>query len=248
MKARRKNIVVIGCNSAIARAVMIHYAQEQSTFFLVGRNEANMQATTSGVVEAGGIVAGVYLADLRQRDQHDDVVRRSVDALGTIDLVFIAHGTLPDQRQLNADVDATLDSFITNALSPISFAHRYFTVLANQGHGMIAALSSVAGDRGRKTNHAYGSAKAALTAFLSGLRGLGREHGVHVLTIKPGPVRTPMTKGRKMPFMVEPSIVAHDIVKAIESRRYVIYSPWIWRLILACYRLLPEWLATRMRF
>jgi short-subunit dehydrogenase len=247
MKAKKKNIVVVGATSAIARHVALAYAHAGSTFFLVARNEEKLRGTIAVLNEAGGGTDGMYIADLRARELHDDIVAKAQQHLGQIDIVLIAHGVLPDQQQLNGDIDATLDSIITNELSPISLAHRFFDVLVAQGRGSLVMLSSVAGDRGRRGNYAYGTAKAALTAYMSGLRGRGLDQGVHVLTVKPGPVRTPLTEGRELPLTVNVEPVARDIVDAIEGRRKVIYTPGFWRFLMFGFKMLPEWVAARLK-
>jgi len=108
--------------------------------------------------------------------------------------------------------------------------------------GWIAAISSVAGDRGRQSNFLYGSAKAGLTAYLSGLRNLASKHGVQVLTIKPGFVNTKMTRGMDLPkkLMAEPEDVAESIYKAWKKKKDVLYTKWIWRYIMLIIIHIPE--------
>ena len=112
--------------------------------------------------------------------------------------------------------------------------------------GLIAAISSPAGDRGRKKNYVYGAAKGALTLYMSGLR--QRLHGsnVNVLTIKPGFVSTPMTEGLKLPLVAQPQVVARDIVEAIEKRRDELYTPFFWRYIMTVIKNIPEVVFKRM--
>jgi short-subunit dehydrogenase len=106
----------------------------------------------------------------------------------------------------------------------------------------------VAGDRGRYSNFVYGSAKAGLTAYLSGLRARLLDDGVNVLTIKPGLVDTPMTaEFDKSPIWASPEKVAKDIDKAIANRRSVIYSPWFWRPIMLVIRLIPDFIFKKLK-
>ena len=110
-----------------------------------------------------------------------------------------------------------------------------------QGRGTLAVISSVAGERGRKSIHIYGSAKAALTAYCAGLRGQLLPHGVHLCTVKPGVVDTPMTAHiKKGALTAKPQAVAADIIKGMEQRRDVIYLPFFWRWIMAIIRCIPE--------
>lgn len=116
--------------------------------------------------------------------------------------------------------------------------------------GCIAAISSVAGDRGRRSNYVYGSAKGGLSVFLQGLRSRLYPAGVAVITIKPGPVRTPMTDqlpGRL--HLADPHLIARDIVRSLERRSpEVLYTPSIWRYIMLVIRLIPETLCKRLSF
>jgi short-subunit dehydrogenase len=110
-------------------------------------------------------------------------------------------------------------------------------------HPVLAAVSSVAGDRGRQSNYPYGATKAALDTYLSGLRNRLHPLGIRVLTIKPGFVRTRLTLGKvsqSSPLLAEPALVANDIVKAIKGNGSVIYTPWFWRPIMWFIRALPE--------
>ena len=122
--------------------------------------------------------------------------------------------------------------------------------LESRRRGYLAAISSVAGDRGRQSNYTYGAAKAGLTAYLQGLRNRLYRSGVHVLTIKPGFVDTRMTQGRvnpNSPLVASAARVARDIDRAIRRRRNVIYTPWFWRPIMLAVRALPEFLFKRLK-
>ena len=233
-------IVIIGATSAIAQEVAKLYAVQGARLFCVARDEQKVIAVASDLRARGAEEVSVYVADLRARDVHADIVARSQSVLGTIDCVIIAHGVLPDQHVLDHDVDATIESFMINAVSVISISHRYAEVLEQQGSGSLVGISSVAGERGRASNYAYGAAKAAMTAYYSGLAVRLRPAGVHVLTVKPGPVDTPMTKGIKMPLMVPPRAVAADIVRAVSRRAIVLYTPGVWRFIMAVVRAIPD--------
>lgn len=248
MRLDVSTMVIIGATSAIAHGVARLYAERGITFFLVGRNEEHLRAMASDLVARGAKGANVYIADLRMRDVHADIVRQSLADLGTVDVVFIAHGTMPDQRELNTDVDATLDCFMTNAVSIVSISHRYATALEAQGSGSLVVLSSVAGERGRQSNYTYGSAKAAVTAYYSGLRARLAPKGVHVLTVKPGPVDTPMTSGLAMPLKATVGVVASDIARGIDKRVNVLYTPGVWRLVMAVVRALPESIFMKLKF
>jgi short-subunit dehydrogenase len=117
-----------------------------------------------------------------------------------------------------------------------------------QKHGVITVISSVAGDRGRQSNYIYGSAKAGLSVYLDGLRNRLYSAGVAVVTIKPGFVDTPMTAHLKKGFLfASPEKVARDILRAIEKRKCVVYTPWFWRWIMFVIKSIPETIFRKLK-
>jgi short-subunit dehydrogenase len=172
---------------------------------------------------------------------HERLLDRAVETMGGLDGLLVAVGMLGEQTRAEADPAHLRDVIEINYSAPASLITAAANRLEEQGHGWIAALSSVAGDRGRPSNYAYGSAKAGLTAVLSGLRGRLHGSGVHVLTVKPGPTDTKMTFGMDdpPPLMAEPEQVAKRIVWAIEKEKDVCYAPPIWWYIMAAIRLIP---------
>jgi short-subunit dehydrogenase len=167
--------------------------------------------------------------------------------LGGIDTVLIAHGTLCNQKACEQSVNETLAEIKTNALSTISL----LTIIANRFEakqmGTIAVISSVAGDRGRASNYVYGSSKAMLTAFTSGLRQRLYQSNVDVVTIKPGFVDTPMTAEFKKGLLwAKPTAVAATIIKAIDQRKNNLYVPAFWWLIMAVIKMIPTKLFSKL--
>jgi decaprenylphospho-beta-D-erythro-pentofuranosid-2-ulose 2-reductase len=135
-----------------------------------------------------------------------------------------------------------------NYLGAMSVLDQCANLLATAGAGFIVGISSVAGDRGRQSNYYYGSAKAGLTAYLSGLRNRLSGQGVQVLTVKPGFVDTAMTYGLEGMFLVaSPEDVGRQIVRAVEKRRNTVYLPWFWRYIMLIIRHIPEFLFKRLK-
>ena len=164
------------------------------------------------------------------------------------DTVLIAHGTLSDQKDSEASFQAARREFETNALSVISLLTHLANRIERQGYGTLSVISSVAGDRGRQSNYVYGTAKAAVTTFMQGLRNRLHRAGVHVLTIKPGLVDTPMTAGlRKGVLWAKPEAVAAGIYEAIRKKRDVVYLPRFWRPIMWLLRAIPEPIFKRLR-
>jgi short-subunit dehydrogenase len=185
--------------------------------------------------------------DVSHGDEYSDIIDTSFDKLGRVDIVLIAYGTLPDQNACENSVNTTRDELTTNAISTISLLTLIATRLEGQGHGQIAVLTSVAGDRGRKSNYVYGSAKAMVSVFLQGLRNRLFSHGVKVLDIKPGFVDTPMTADFKKGFLwSQPDKIAAIIVNAIDKGKSEIYAPFYWRYIMFIIRNIPESIFKRL--
>jgi short-subunit dehydrogenase len=169
-------------------------------------------------------------------------------SLSGLDVVLIAYGTLSDQKACESSVELTLQELSTNAISVAAILTRVATRFEQRKSGTIAVISSVAGDRGRQSNYVYGSAKALVTAFTSGLRQRLYKSGVGVVTIKPGFVDTPMTAAfPKGPLWASPRKVAAGIVRAIDRSDSVRYLPGFWRLIMLIIRSIPETVFRRLK-
>ena len=241
-------VLVIGATSAIAEATARRYASRGARLHLVGRNEQRLQAIAQDLAVRGAPAATVAVHDLDRLDGHAALVDEAAAALGGIDLALIAHGVLPSQEACDADPSAVLAQFTTNGTSAISLLAHLATHPSLASGATLAVISSVAGDRGRASNYAYGAAKAAVTEYASGLRQSLAQRGVNVLTIKPGFVDTPMTRDfRKGPLWARPDAIAAGIVAAVERRRSVAYLPWFWWGIMRVIRAIPEAVFRRIR-
>lgn len=244
-----KKILIIGATSAIAEATARLWAARGDRLYLLARDQQRLEAIAADLKVRGAesVLLGTF--DANDFEGHPDVLDKAVKELDGIDLVLVAHGTLPDQRLCEVEFATTHEAFKTNTLSVLSLLTHLGNRFQQQGHGCIAVISSVAGDRGRQSNYVYGSAKAAVTAFLQGLRHRLERHGVHVLTIKPGLVDTPMTADfpKGGPLWAQPETVAEGIVKAVDKRKRVVYLPWFWTLIMLIVRHLPEWLFVKTK-
>jgi short-subunit dehydrogenase len=240
-------IVVLGATSAIAQAWMRRVAPRGSSFFLVARNPAHLESVARDLLVRGAKAVYAENCDLNETALHPALLDRAVESLGGLDCALIAHGSLGDQAAGEKDFAAAAASLQTNFLSAASLVTWLANYFARQYRGTIAVISSVAGDRGRKSNYIYGSAKAGLNAFLDGVRNRVDRDGVHVLTIRPGFVATPMTAHLPQgPLFATPDAVARDILRAMERRRDVVYTPWFWRWIMTIIRAIPEWKFKRM--
>jgi decaprenylphospho-beta-D-erythro-pentofuranosid-2-ulose 2-reductase len=242
-----KRVLIVGATSAIASACARQWAAEGATLFLVGRQAERLEQIAADLVVRGAKAAMGYVLDMNDFDAHQPMLDACVAALGGIDVVLIAHGTLSDQKACEADAKVALRELSTNGLSVIALLTPLANLMENAKSGVIAVISSVAGDRGRPSNYVYGTAKAAVTTFCEGLRARMFKAGVHVLTIKPGFVDTPMTAGMPLPgpLVATPERVANDIVRAIAKKKDAIYTPWFWSGIMLIIRSVPGFLFKR---
>jgi short-subunit dehydrogenase len=186
-------------------------------------------------------------ADLSDAVGHAKLFERARAMDGPIDLIVVAHGTLADQEACVRDAELTLREINGNFVSHASLLTHAANMLEAQGRGMLVVLGSVAGDRGRRSNYVYGSAKAGLNVFTEGLRHRLAARGVTVVLVKPGPVNTPMTANmRKGLLWSTPQRVAADIRAGIARGSAVVYTPWYWRWIMRTIRALPDSIFKRL--
>ena len=166
----------------------------------------------------------------------------------TVDIVLIAHGSLPEQVDCQNNLSACREALEINGVSPVLYAEAFAKHMSRADHGTIALIGSVAGDRGRKSNYIYGSAKGMVTRCAQGLQHRFAGTGVKVVLIKPGPTDTPMTahlkvQGAKLASVEE---VARRIVEAIAAGKQVVYAPGKWWLIMMVIRHLPSFIFNKM--
>ena len=236
-----RKILVLGATSGIAEATCRIWAAEGARLFLVARNAERLAAVAADLRTRGASYVDTAVADLDDTDRHPALLAHAVNSLTGMDIAYLAHGILGDQAKAEQDFNAAAQIIYTDFMAPVSL----LTWLANfcvQRHaGTLAVISSVAGDRGRRSNYLYGSAKAGLSEFLSGLRNWVDREGVTVLTIKPGPVKTAMTFGVKGSYrFADADAVAASIARAIDKQRDVLYVPFRWQPIMFVLRHLPE--------
>jgi len=238
---RGANVLIAGATSTIARHAASELADRGARLHLAARDEVEAQRVGQDLAVRRGTEVSWGPFEATEYEGHERLLDSAADAMGGLDGLLVAVGMLGDQARAEADPAHLRDVIEVNYSAPASLITAAANRFDEQGRGWIAALSSVAGDRGRPSNYVYGSAKAGLTAFLEGLRGHLHESGVHVLTVKPGPTDTKMTFGMDdpPPLMAEPERVAKRIVWDLEKEKDVCYAPPIWRYIMAAIRLIP---------
>ncbi|HEX3986559.1 MAG TPA: SDR family oxidoreductase [Acidobacteriaceae bacterium] len=233
-------VLALGATSAIAEATLRRMAEEGASFFLVARNAAKLAAVSADLVTRGAAVAVGEVADLDDTAGHPALLSRAVGALGGLDIALLAHGVLGDQPRAEQDYRAAEAVLRTNFLSAVSLVTWLANYFEAERRGTIAVISSVAGDRGRKSNYVYGASKGGLNVFLDGVRNRIDRAGVQVLTIKPGFVATPMTAHLpRNALFAQPAEVARYVLRGIDRRRDVVYAPPFWGLIMLVVRSIP---------
>ena len=244
-----RRIAVFGATSAIAQGFLRAAAAQGDALFIVGRNAETLSAVADDIRVRGAQLVHATAADLEETWRHGELIGDAERTLGGLDVVLVAHGTLTNQAAAERDFTVVEREFRTNFLSAASI----LTVAANRFEekraGVLVAISSVAGDRGRRSNYVYGAAKAGLNAFLSGLRGRLAPGGVSVVTVKPGFVDTPMTAHLpKNALFAAPDAVGRRIYRAMERRENVVYVPFFWTFVMGALRLIPERVFKRVTF
>jgi short-subunit dehydrogenase len=235
-------IAIFGATSAIARAAGREWADRGHELCLVGRDRERADALAADLTVRGARRAVVVIADAARTEGQEAMLAEVEHSLaGPVEIALIAFGTLPDPAQTERDVDAAIESLRVNFVGAAALLARLAARMEVAGGGTIAVISSVAGDRGRGSNPFYGAAKSGLSAIASGIRNRYSKRGVHVVTVKPGFVETPMTAHLvPNPLFAKPEQIGRGIVRAVDARRDVVYLPWFWRWIMLVVRLVPE--------
>jgi len=246
-----KSILIVGATSAIARHAARALLPAYQHFVLAARNHPQLAefAAQLSSLGAGSVQTLGYDA---AHDINRDLIAEAKELLGELpDTVLIAHGLLPTDEESWRMIETIENVFRTNTISVFALCAQVSRHFEHRGHGMLAVISSVAADRGRMSNFLYAASKAALDVFLDGLRlqWQSRSPALHVLTIKPGFVRTPMTAHlRRTPLAVSAERVGTSIARLIllqsSGRRYI---PWWWRPIMTIVANLPDWVLRQVK-
>ena len=241
---RKETALVVGATSDIGRAVARRLADGGWALQLAARDPARLEREARDLrVRTGAAVASLPCDVLRGGGAS---LPDALDPLPDVAVCLV--GLLGNQTESQRDAAAAERVMLTNYAGPALLMGALAERFERRGSGVLVGVSSVAGDRGRAVNYVYGSAKAGFTAFLSGLRNRLAGSGVHVVTVKPGFVRTRMTEGMVLPprLTAEPEEVAAAVAEAIRRRRDVVYVRPLWRWVMFAIRAIPERFFKRM--
>jgi len=245
-----KKIIILGATSGMALEVQRQLAHQGRELLLVARSPQRLAELQTDLAVRGAQQVLTYSADLASIQQHTAIFEFARHNFPDFDTVLLAYGSMHDQKESEGSVDVLLEELRVNFVSAAAILTLFAADLERRRTGCLAAITSVAGDRGRRSNFVYGSAKGALSLFLQGLRSRLHPAGVRVITIKPGPVQTPMTDHlRNSERFADPEQVAHDIVGALDRRSPdVLYTPKVWRYIMTAVQQIPETIFKRLSF
>lgn len=245
-----KKVVILGATSGLALEVQRQLARKGCELLLVARSSQRLLELQADLTARGAKRVLIYSADLSALQQHADVFDFVERVFFDFDTVLLAYGSMRNQKDSETSVDVLLEELQVNFVSAAGILTLFAADLERRRTGCLAAITSVAGDRGRRSNYVYGSAKGALSLFLQGLRSRLHPSGVRVITIKPGPVRTPMTDHlANAARFADPERVARDIVRALERRAPdVLYTPKIFRYVMTAVEHIPESIFKRLSF
>lgn len=239
--------LILGAKSDIARAIAHEWARNGHPLYLAGRKAAaEIAPDAQDIAIRHNVEARALEFDALAYETHE-AFYASLNPKPSV--VICVLGYMPEQKSSEQDFKQARDVMATNYIGCANILSIVANDLEARKEGVIIGISSVAGERGRASNYFYGSAKAGFTAFLSGLRNRLAFAGVHVMTVKPGFVRTKMTEGLPLPgpITADPELVAKDIFKAWRKRKNVLYTKWMWRWIMAIIRSVPEWKFKKMK-
>ena len=242
----KENLLILGAKSDIAMAVAYRFAQEGFDIQLAARNVKTLDTTQSDIQIRHEVAVTLNEFDVLDVENHHQFIA-SLETLPTI--VMCAIGMMENQDNCDQSMKTTVLMIRSNFEGPAVVLHCFAQAFQKRGHGTLIGISSCAGERGRASNYTYGSSKAGLTAFLSGLRNKYFQDGLLVITVIPGFVHTKMTERLNLPTMltVNANTVANVIYRAYEKKRDVIYIGWYWHMIMMIIKLIPEKFFKRSR-
>ena len=243
--------VVLGATSGRGREIARRLAERGDAVFVLGNVDADLEKSAADLSARHPQHAAVGFArcDLERPETFAPALDAADDALGGFDTVIVTAAMFASQEALEADEELARRLVTVNFANTVVFCEHARKRLLARGGGQLTVFSSVAGDRGRKPVAIYGASKAGLSVYLEALDHKFHAAGLSVLCVKPGFVKTPMTAGLKPPpFAGEPERVAQDVVRAMNRKKPVLYTPGIWALVMLVIRWLPRFVMRRIGF
>lgn len=244
------NVVILGATEGMGQALARRMAARGDVLFVLGRHPEKLKRCLEDLTARSGRPPdGSAICDLRDPATFGPALDEAWNKMGKVDAVVLTAGVFGTQAELEADRAKLQELLTVNFANTILFCEEARTRLLAQGGGTLCVFSSVAGDRGRKPVVLYGATKAGLSYYLEALDHAYHAKGLTVICVKPGFVKTGMTAGLKPPpFAGEPDQVARDVLRAIDKKTPVIYTPAPWHLVMAIIKRLPRFVMRRIGF
>ncbi|HSM71086.1 MAG TPA: SDR family NAD(P)-dependent oxidoreductase [Anaerolineales bacterium] len=249
LNPRRRGLIIgasVGLGAELARKL----AREGYSLALLARSEDKLDDLGNEIGE-NGAQAISYVHDVSKYDEVPDLLRKIVADLGGLDLViFVAGVNYPPGGIDKYNFENDRKMVEINLIGAMAWLTPIAEMFQSAKSGQIVGIASVAGDRGRVGNPGYNTSKAGLATYLEALRNRLTRHGVNVLTVKPGFMKTEMLKAAQgaTPFAIETDKAADDIIKAMQKRKQVIYTASIWRWIMLAIQHTPSFIFRRLSF
>lgn len=242
--------IVLGGTTGIGRAIARRLVERGDAVFLMGLDAADLERSAADLkAHREGALVGFAVCNLEHPETFAPALDAADAALGQFDTVVVTAAMFATQDALEADIELTRRLVTVNYANTVVFCEHARKRLLSRGGGQLVAFSSVAGDRGRKPVAIYGSGKAGIAIYLEALDHKFHAQGLSVVCVKPGFVKTGMTAGLKPPpFAGEPDRVAKDVIKAMDRRCPVVYTPSIWELVMLVIRWLPRFIMRKINF
>ena len=239
MIEEKENVLIIGARSDIALATAHQFANKGYNIELAGRKVYTLDKEKLNIEIKNKVQVKLHELDVLDVSTYDNFINSLIKLPN---IVICTVGFMGEQKKNERDIQAAKKVMRTNYEGPVNILSKFANYFEKRGSGTIVGVSSVAGERGRATNYVYGSAKAGLTAYLSGLRNRLSKKNIQVITVLPGFVATKMTKDMHLPekLTAKPDEVGIAIYNAVKKKKDVIYIKKIWRFIMAIIKIMPE--------
>jgi short-subunit dehydrogenase len=246
IKKNSKTAFIAGATSSLAYAICHQLAGAGWRLILCGRDKDELTKLHADITIRHDVKVEIMIADFASPEFNGRKIIAAAEKKGnSLDALFMVVGEMGDTRFQDGPENIERVARV-NYVTPAKLISAAAERMEERYEGDIVVISSVSGDRGRKKNYVYGSSKAALTVFSSGMRSKYAGTGVHVMTVKPGFIDTRGTFAMNTPLMADRKAVARIIIKAMYKKKNLIYVPWFWRYIMLIINNIPEFIFKRL--
>ena len=240
-----KKIIIVGASSGIGREIATLHIQRKNKVFLFARREERLEELSKQFSDFNDSIF-FQNHDVTDFEKAEVLFNKAVEVMAGVDEIYYVSGLMTDVHPLEFNTKKDLEMFNVNLLGCVAWLNASSSYFVKEKKGKIIGISSVTGERGRRKNPAYHSAKAAMNTYLESLRNRLSVQGIQVSTIKPGFVETEMTEHLDLKGAITAKQAALQIVKAVDSKKEVLFVPFKWRLICFVLRNIPSFIFKRL--